>query len=273
MPKPEIDDFFAINDINRLDLNKVIEKYSYFKKSDIPEYYLKKHFRALLQDTDDKIMFKKHNINDSPLQELWTLRFIDMAENNYDNLLINKYSSIEKSNLKEIVEICFNKNIISEIRKYLMLKGIYLYFIEPLQGTKIDGAVYMTNFSTIAIGLTLRFDRLDYLLFTLLHELSHVILHESHLIEGIVSVVDSQEEIELEANRLAKDSIINPEIYRVCIPKRTRDQNDLIKYSRLNKIPEVLLAGIIRRDLNNYQIFNEIIKKYKVDRSELYEWI
>jgi len=293
MPKPEIDDFFAMNDINRLDLNKVIEKYNYFKNSAIPENYLKKHFRALLQDTDNKMMFRKKEINESPLQEFWTLRFVDMAENNYNNLLINKHSSLVRfvdmaennynnllinkhsslvlKDLKEIVNCCFEENIFEEIKNYLMLKGIYLYFIEPLQGTKIDGAVYMTSFSTIAIGLTLRFDRLDYILFTLLHELSHIILHSDYLIDCIISIEDSQDIKEIEANRLAKDTIISPEMYRVCKPKRTKTSNDLLNYSKNYNIPPVLLAGIIRRDLNNYKVFNDIIQKYKIKRSDFYE--
>jgi len=271
MPKPEIDDFFAMNDINRLDLNKVIEKYNYFKNSAIPENYLKKHFRALLQDTDNKMMFRKKEINESPLQEFWTLRFVDMAENNYNNLLINKHSSLDLKDLKEIVNCCFEENIFEEIKNYLMLKGIYLYFIEPLQGTKIDGAVYMTSFSTIAIGLTLRFDRLDYILFTLLHELSHIILHSDYLIDCIISIEDSQDIKEIEANRLAKDTIISPEMYRVCKPKRTKTSNDLLNYSKNYNIPPVLLAGIIRRDLNNYKVFNDIIQKYKIKRSDFYE--
>jgi HTH-type transcriptional regulator/antitoxin HigA len=120
--------------------------------------------------------------------------------------------------------------------------------------------------------LTVRFERLDHLWFTLLHELSHVILHYNYLIkEGIISIENSQDEIEVEANRLAKEAIISPEIYRVCKPKRTRNSGDLRKYAKDNHIPPELLAGIIRRDLNNYQVFNDIIMNFKIRRSDLYE--
>jgi len=226
---------------------------------------------VLLQDTDNKMMFRKKEINDSPLQEIWALRFVDMAENNYDNLIINKHLSLNINDLKEIINCCFKENILLEIKNYLMSKGIYLYFIEPLQGSKIDGAVYKTSFSTIAIGLSLRFDRLDYILFTLLHELSHLILHFDYLIDCFISLEGSQDIIEIEANRLAKDTIISPEMYRVCKPKRTKLSTDLLKYSDIYKIPPVLLAGIIRRDLNNYRIFDDIIQKYRITRSDLYE--
>jgi HTH-type transcriptional regulator/antitoxin HigA len=270
---PEIDDFFVINDVSQIDLNKVIEKYKYYKNSSIPDKYLKKHFGALLQDTDNNILFKKKEIIDSPLQEFWTLRFIDMAENNYSNLVINKYSPLDKNDLKEVVNICLRNNIISDTRNYLMKKGVYLYFIESLPGTRIDGAVYLTNYSTIAIGLTVRYERLDYLWFTLLHELSHLILHKDFLTSGIVSIENSQDEIEVEANRIAKEAIISPEEYRVCLPKKTRNSEDLKKYAKNNNIHPVLLAGLIRRDLNNYQIFNDVINNFKINRSDLYDGI
>jgi len=268
---PEIDDFFVINDVSKIDLNKVIEKYKYFKNSSIPDNYLRQHFRVLLQDTDNNILFKKKEITDSPLQEFWTLRFIDMAENNYNDLVFNKYSSIEINDLKEIVNICLRDNIIPDTRNYLMRKGIYLYFIEPLPGTRIDGAVYLTDHSTVAVGLTIRYERLDYLWFTLLHELSHLILHKNYLSNGIVSIENSQDEIEVEANRIAKEAIISPEEYRVCLPKKTRNSEDLKRYAKNNNLHPVLLAGLIRRDLNNYQIFSDVVNSFKIKKSDLYE--
>ena len=270
----DMDDFFVINDVSQIDLNKVIEKYKQYKNASIPDNYLKKHFRALLQDTNTKMLFRKKNNTDTPLQEFWTLRLIDMAENNYRNLPINKYSSLERSDLKKIVNICLSDDIIMKTKKYLMSKGIYLYFIDSLPNTMIDGAVYITSYSTIAIGLTLRYERLDYVWFTLLHELSHIILHYQYLNENIIlSIENSQDIKEAEANRLAKDTIISPKEYRVLLPKRTLNTDDLIKYANSNNIPPALIAGIIRRDLNNYQIFNDVIKNFKINRSDLYDEI
>jgi HTH-type transcriptional regulator/antitoxin HigA len=268
---PEIDDFFVMSDVGQVDLNKAIERYKSFKNASIPENYLRKHFEILLQDNDNKIMFKKGKIVNGPLQEFWALRFLDIAENNYDNLSFNKYSSLEENDLKKVANISFSDNRIIEVKNYLMARGIYLYFIDFLPGTNIDGAVYQTSHSTIAVGLTVRYERLDHVWFALLHELSHIILHYKYLVDGIISIEDSKDEKEIESNRLAKESIISPEKYRVCLPKRTLKTEDLIKYAKMNNIHPALLAGIIQRDLNRYNIFNKIIEKYKINRSELYE--
>jgi HTH-type transcriptional regulator/antitoxin HigA len=267
----EIDDFFVTSDVSQVDLNKAIERYKYFKNESIPPSHLRKYFGVLLQDYENKIMFKKREIADSPLQKFWALRFIDIAENNYDNLSINKYSSLERNDLKEVVNICFSDNRIVDVKKYLMSRGIYLYFIDFLPGTNIDGAVYQTSHSTIAIGLTIRYERLDHVWFTLLHELSHIILHYKCLSDVFISIENSQEKEEIESNRLAKESIISPEKYRVCPPKRTLMTEDLNKYAKMNNVHPALLAGIIRKDLNRYNIFSEIIENYKIDRNNLYE--
>jgi len=270
---PEFDDFFVMNDINQIDLNKAIEKYKYFKNSSIPINHLRKYFGVLLQNNDDKMMFRKKEIANNPFQEFWVLRFLDMAENNYENLSIIKFSTLERNDLKEVIKISLSENRITEVKQYLMAKGIYLYFIDFLSGTKIDGAVYKTSNSTIAVGLTVRYEYLDYLWFTLLHELSHIILHYQLLSDSIVSIEKSEDTIEVESNRLAKESIISPEKYRVCSPKRTRDSKDMIKYAKANHIHPALLAGLIRRDLNRFDIFSDIIQSYKVNRSDLYERI
>ena len=271
MPKQKIDDFFVINDANQINFDKVIETYNRFKNASISESDLKKYFRALLLDTENNMMFKKKEITNNPLQEFWALRFIDIAESNYDNLLINKYSSFDQNDINNIIKLCLGDKIINNIKNYLLNKGIYLYYVKHLPGANIDGAVYMTSFSTIAIGLSIKYERADYVLFTLLHELAHIIKHYDYISEGIISIENSQEEQEMEANRYARDSIIDPKLYRVCSPKRTRDLNDLLRFSKANCIPPVLLAGIIRRDLNNYEIFKDIINNSKIKRSEFYE--
>ena len=267
----EIDDFFVINDTSDFDLNKAIENYKYFRNAKIPEIHLKKHFSALAVN-DQNILYKKKEIANNPLQKYWTLRFIEMAENNASNIPKTKKLSLRKSDLQKIAKLSINDDIINRVKIFLKEWGISLYFIDSLPGTKIDGAVYYTSNNSIAIGLTVRYERLDNLWFTLLHELSHVVLHENYLKEGgHISFDKSQDIKEIEANRLAKDSIINPEKYRTCTPKRTRKPEDLLNFAHSNNIHPALLAGLIRNDLNDYMIFSEIIVKAKIERSKLYD--
>ena len=88
--------------------------------------------------------------------------------------------------------------------------GVRLVFLEGLRGGKLDGAVTFLSDGLPAIGLTTRGDRLDGVLFTLLHECAHLTLgHITPSDEGIILDVDlmadQEEPIENEANDQASD--------------------------------------------------------------------
>jgi HTH-type transcriptional regulator/antitoxin HigA len=271
----EIDDAFVFaNEI--IDINTVIDKYKFFREASIPKEQLIQNFNALILPQiiqESHTLFRKstNNINHDPKQEFWVLKFLSKAEQNIYNGTGIKYSSFTNDNLREIAILSTKDNRVKEARNYLAKKGINLLFIDSLPGTKIDGAIYLTSYDTITIGLTGRFKRLDYIWFTLLHELSHIILHYNLLLTGIISIESSAEKLEITANRLAKESIITPEKYRVCIPKRTLKEGDLNKCARQNNIHPALLAGIIRKDLNNYSIFTSIINSEDLGRDISYE--
>jgi HTH-type transcriptional regulator/antitoxin HigA len=52
--------------------------------------------------------------------------------------------------------------------------GIRFMIIEPLPGSKLDGAAFWIDENKPAIALSVRIDRLDYFWFTVMHELSHI---------------------------------------------------------------------------------------------------
>lgn len=62
---------------------------------------------------------------------------------------------------------------VGQAPRILAEAGIRLVVIEPLPGTRIDGACLWDNDSPV-IAMSLRFDRIDNFWFTLMHELAHV---------------------------------------------------------------------------------------------------
>jgi HTH-type transcriptional regulator/antitoxin HigA len=77
--------------------------------------------------------------------------------------------------------------------------GVRLVFLEHLTSTRIDGgALWLDEVPVIA--LTLRYDRVDWFWFTLLHELAHIIEHEDSLDLQLVGN-DAQHSIDAEEER------------------------------------------------------------------------
>lgn len=58
--------------------------------------------------------------------------------------------------------------------------GIRLVVIEKLNRTRVDGACFWLDDNSPVIVLSLRYDRMDYFWFTLLHELGHIFEEDSH---------------------------------------------------------------------------------------------
>lgn len=87
--------------------------------------------------------------------------------------------------------------------------GIVVVVEAGLKGSKLDGAALFTSDGVAVVGLTARYDRFDSFVFTLLHELAHLILR--HVVAGSRPLVDEDidtrdvdaSDIEREANEQA----------------------------------------------------------------------
>ena len=109
--------------------------------------------------------------NDTSSQRAWILHAKHLAET------LSPGSFSEKS-IREALRLL--KTFLSaaeEIRKVptaLAECGIRLLVVEPLKGTKIDGASFWLDERSPVVVLSLRYDRIDHFWHTLIHELGHI---------------------------------------------------------------------------------------------------
>jgi len=79
----------------------------------------------------------------------------------------------------------------------------------------------LLNGKTPVIGLTLRHDRIDNFWFTLLHELAHLVEHyqvlssTDHVFFDELDI-ETDDEIEAQADRLAKNSLVPSKFAKIC---------------------------------------------------------
>ncbi|PQZ85031.1 hypothetical protein CQ048_24220 [Pseudomonas trivialis] len=133
---------------------------------------------------------------------------------------------------------------------------------------KTDGVFFKLEGGTPVIGMTLRYDRYDYFWFTLMHELSHISMHYDRF-EGahFDSLEDIGEDItELEANQLAKESLISRSDWRSASARRHRNEEELYKDAEKLSIHPAILAGLIRHESGNFSLFSRIIHEISVTR-------
>jgi HTH-type transcriptional regulator/antitoxin HigA len=122
----------------------------------------------------------------SPAQVSWIARVRQIGR----GLEVPSYSKAKlEVALKAIRGLLARQEAVREVPRVLEEAGIRFVVVEPLPGTKIDGACLWVDGKHPVIGLSLRFDRIDYFWFTLLHELGHV-KHEDGRHDG--AIMDSE---------------------------------------------------------------------------------
>jgi len=113
--------------------------------------------------------FETQNLN--PAQAAWCVRAARLATVvDAEKFIGNNF----KDAIPEIAKLADYPEKSKHLPKLLAKAGVRLVIIEPLPYSKIDGAAFWLADDAPVVVLSLRFDRIDCLWFTLLHELSHI---------------------------------------------------------------------------------------------------
>jgi HTH-type transcriptional regulator/antitoxin HigA len=95
---------------------------------------------------------------------------------------------------------------VSRVPALLAEAGVRFVILKQLQKTYLDGATWADKQSAV-VALTLRYDRIDSFWFTLLHELSHLLLADTRL---CITRLDDRQLVERMANTAAECLLIDP---------------------------------------------------------------
>lgn len=114
---------------------------------------------------------------------------------------------------------------------------------------------------TPVVALTLRYDRLDYFWFTLLHELGHVFLHFNHgLDRGFFDELEIDGgELEKEADAFARSTLIPDEIWETAPVRFSKSPQMIKSFAASIGIHDAIVAGRIRRDRKDYSKLTDLI--------------
>jgi len=151
--------------------------------------------------------------------------------------------------------------------EFLEKHGIVVVFETQLKGTSLDGAALKDSDGTPIVALTLRQDRLDNFWFTLLHEVAHLWKHVGQD-ETFLDDLDasSEDRREVEANRLAREAFIPRVSWKRSNAFISPSKENIESLARELKISPAVIAGRLRRELNNFQLFNDVVGYDQVKR-------
>lgn len=174
--------------------------------------------------------------------------------------------SITDEFLKQLAKLSRSDDGPLLAREFLAMKGVILVIEPHLPKTKLDGAAMLDQDGTPIIGLTLRYDRIDYFWFTLMHELVHV---QRHLGRQNTAFVDEddlsyEDERELEANILAAEAFIPRQIWKSSEAYRTKRSEAVVKLADALMIHPAIVAGRIQRESGKFNILKEFASSQSI---------
>lgn len=217
--------------------------------------------------TKEPTLFRKSAKADKNLRAIWQARARAQAEYLCLKEQWPTFTGLTKENLRKLAILSVDPQVVRQLASILADFGIILVYVYALPSMSTDGAVFQLSTGHPVVAMSLRFPRLDYFWFTLLHELSHWVLHADQLKEPVFFDVEADEgrnRIEKAANRLAKDSMVDRESWRSCAPKYDTSEGAVRAYAAEQGVHPSLIAGLLRKESGNYKRYSSIINEHDV---------
>lgn len=140
-------------------------------------------------------------------QLAWCYRALKLAR----TLHVNQY---DESRLPELKKALRNLSLLArgaeDVPTVLGEFGIRFVVVEGLRQSKIDGAAFWMDANSPVIAMAMRYDRIDYFWFTLMHELSHIEHRDTSPVDSEIEDASSTSPIEERANKEAAAALISP---------------------------------------------------------------
>ncbi|MFI5420135.1 MAG: ImmA/IrrE family metallo-endopeptidase [Nitrososphaerales archaeon] len=141
-------------------------------------------------------------------------------------------------------------------------KGIALVIEPKLPNTLLDGAAILSEGGLPVIGMTLRYDRVDYFWFTLLHELAHIWKHIISPDEAFIDRVENtspSSRTEKEANRIARDALIPRAIWKRSPAFLNSSRESILRLADDLSIHPAIVVGRLQKENEKYEIFRDML--------------
>jgi HTH-type transcriptional regulator / antitoxin HigA len=131
------------------------------------------------------------HLNVNPLQLAWLFRVKAMASQQ----VVPAYSRAKLlAAVEKLKALLLSPEEARHVPRILAEAGVRFVIVEPMAGSKMDGACFWLEGARPVIGMTLRFDRIDNFWFVLRHEIEHVLREDGRANDQAVIDTDVGED-------------------------------------------------------------------------------
>lgn len=147
--------------------------------------------------------------------------------------------------------------------------GVIVIVEKHLRKTYLDGSLILKRDKNPIIGMTIRYDRIDYFWFTLMHEIAHLILHPN---AGITQFFDDLEtrithnKLEHEADTFAREVLIPDDEFEISPAKHLHTPEAAEHLARKLNIHPAIVAGRMRYEAGSFRILGNMVGNGEIRR-------
>jgi len=192
----------------------------------------------------------------------WSARVLARAKQAHKNFKRFDASAIDEEFLTKVAQLSSKSDGPRRAVDILSSKGIVLIVEPKLPNTLIDGAAMLSENGLSVIGMTLRYDRIDYFWFTLLHELVHVWKHLSTSDETYIDRIENSSPhalAEKQANRIARDTLIPRAIWKRSQAFMNPTRESILQLAEALSIHPAIIVGRLQNENEQYNMFREML--------------
>lgn len=259
---PDFNDFYTRylevkNEINNLP-KSIIKKEFLHSVNKYENYYTLS--KALI--SNEHCLFRKNDKSSDALVHYWLSKVAQKAALIANGSILIPFEMFDLDYISSLIKKSVDSNSIIDLPRELISKGIILIYEPSLEGMKLDGVVYKNSAGNPVIALSFRYSRVDSFWFTLAHELAHIYLHYEKLDNAIyedLDYLDNDNLIELQANKLAKEILVDKKIWRGSQVRRLPTEEGIEKFAKELGIHPAIIAGKIRFESGDYRLFSKIV--------------
>lgn len=213
---------------------------------------------ALQSVQSANVLYRKNDAAHETKIHAWLASTISCA-NRKALELEQPFDDLSADNIREIAMLSANPENITVLDRYLAENfGIILQIQPGYPAMKMDGCVLRLETGNPMIGISLRYNRYDNFWFTLMHELSHICLHQDRLdtpiIDDLEDGTDNETETETEANILARESVVPRREWRILYENR-HDDDLLGRVCETLGVHPDIVAGMIRHAAADFKLY------------------
>lgn len=217
---------------------------------------------AINATKNNAVLYRKNDSAEEAKIQAWLSLVGEKSKFSVLRQAIPNFEGLSFGQLREIALLSLEPTRIKNLAQVLAETYGVLLVVEPgFKAMKMDGCTFKLSQGTPVVGVALRYNRYDNFWFTLMHELAHVSIHYQHLDQPILDDLEEENdsEIEVEANLIAKDSLVSRENWRLIWNART-DRRQFLMYCERANVHPAIAAGMLRHQAKNYKLYSDLVQ-------------